>query len=188
MKKVKFSIAEKKLIRSLFIIGLVQLLIVFAFIRMFNIGQPISTDDTMQTDIIVDDIYLISTRKNQWLVIIADSEKYLIESHSTFDTYSVEELNKSISKGDKLSLSYYESYNIFGKANVIVDARTATENYRTLEEFNHAKQGLPVFVVILFSIIEVVFVGIIFVFVWLYYSIFKSVYRKIKKSAFTNKG
>ena len=180
MKKVMFSIVEKRLIRTMLILGLVQILIMFTFIRMFNIGQPISTHDTKQTDIIVEDIYLISTRKEQWLVIIADSEKYLFESHSIFDTYPLEELNKSISKGDKLSLRYYEEYNIFGKANMIVDARTATENYRTFEEFNHAKQGVSVFVVIIFSIIEIVFAGIIFVYIWLNYSIFKGVYRKIK--------
>ena len=151
---------------------------------MFNIGQPISTQDMKQTDIIVEDIYLISRPKELWLVIIADSEKYLFESHSIFDTHSLEELNKAISKGDKLSLRYYEGYVCFRKTNLVVDARTETENYRTLEEYNRGKQGVPVFVVILFSIIEIVFVGIIFVYVWMNYNIFKGVYRKIKKHHF----
>ena len=84
MKKVMFSIVEKRLIRSMLILSLVQILILIAFIRMFNIGQPISTYDTKQADIIVEDIYPISSRKEQWLVIIGDSEKYLFESHSTF--------------------------------------------------------------------------------------------------------
>lgn len=181
MKKVMFSIVEKRLIRTMLILGFVQILIMFTFIRMFNIGQPISTHDTKQTDIIVEDIYLISTIREQWLVIVADSEKYLFESHSIFDTYSVEELNKSIFKGDNLSLRYYEEYNIWGKTNSIVDARTETEIYRTLEEFNCAKQGVTVFVVIVFSIIEIVFVGVVFVYVWLNYRIFKGVYKKIKK-------
>lgn len=161
-------------------LGLVQMLILIAFIRMYNIGQPISIHDTKQTDIIVEDIYPISTRKEQWLVIVANSEKYLFESHSTFDTYSLEELNKSISKGDKLSLRYYEGYIVFRKTNMIVDARSETETYRTLEEYNSGKQGVPIFVIVLFSIIEIVFVGIIFVYVWLNYSVFKEVCRKIK--------
>lgn len=188
MKKVKFSIVEKRKIRSILILGLVQILIIFAFIRMFNIGQPISTRDTKQIDIIVEDVYPISTRREQWLVIIADSEKYLFESHSTFDTYSLEELNKSISKGDKLSLRYYEEYLVFRKTNLVVDARTETETYRTLEEYNSGKQGVPVFVIVVFSIIEIIFVGIIFVYVWLNYSIFKGVYRKIKNHHLCNKG
>lgn len=182
-----FSIVEKRLIRSILILGLVQILIIFAFIRMYNIGQPISIHDTKQTDIIVEDIYPISTRKEQWLVIIFDSEKYLFESHSTFDTYSLEELNKSISKGDKLSLRYYEEYIVFRKTNLIVDARNETETYRTLEEYNCGKQGIPFFVVILFSIIEIVFVGIFFVYVWLNYSVFKGIYSKIKNHHLCNK-
>ena len=180
MKKVMFSIVEKRLIRSILILELVQILILIAFIRMFNIGQPISTNDTKQSDIIVEDIYLISTSKELWLVIIADSEKYVFESHSTFDTYSLEELNESISKGDKLSLRYYEGYVAFRKTNLVVDARTETELYRTLEEYNSGKQGVPIFVIVLFSIIEIVFVGIIFVYGWLNYSVFKEVCRKIK--------
>ena len=180
MKKVMFSIVEKRIIRSMLMLGLVQMLILIAFIRMYNIGQPISIHDTKQTDIIVEDIYPISTRKEQWLVIVANSEKYLFESHSTFDTYSLEELNKSISKGDKLSLRYYEGYIVFRKTNMIVDARSETETYRTLEEYNSGKQGVPIFVIVLFSIIEIVFVGIIFVYVWLNYSVFKEVCRKIK--------
>ena len=148
---------------------------------MFNSGQPISTQDTKQTDIIVEDIYLISIPKELWLVIIADSEKYVFGSHSIFDTYSLEELNKAISKGDKLSLMYYEEYVYFRKTNLVVDARTETENYRTLEEYNRGKQGVPVFVAILFSIIEIVFIGIIFVYVWLKHNVIKGFYRKIKK-------
>ena len=65
MKKVMFSVVEKRLIRSMLILGLVQILILIAFIRMFNIGQPVSTYDTKQADIIVEDIYLISSRKEQ---------------------------------------------------------------------------------------------------------------------------
>lgn len=178
MKKVVFSIVEKRFIRSMFILCFVQILIIFTFIRMFNIGQPIGTHDTKQTDIIVEDIYLISTPKELWLVIIADSEKYLFESHSIFDKYSLEELNKLISKGDKLSLMYYEEYIYFRKTNLIVDARTEAENYRTLEEYNCVKQGVPVFVVIIFSIIEIVFVGIVFIYVRLNYSILKGINKK----------
>lgn len=187
MKKVMFSVVEKRIIRSMLMLGLVQMLILIAFIRMYNIGQPISIHDTKQTDIIVEDIYPISTRKEQWLVIVANSEKYLFESHSTFDTYSLEELNKSISKGDKLSLRYYEEYIVFRKTNLIVDARTETETYRTIEDYNSAKQGLPVFVVIVFSIVEIVFVGIVFIYVWLNHSIFKGVFRKTKNHCQCNR-
>lgn len=187
MKKVMFSIVEKRLIRSMLILGLVQILIVFTFIRTFSIGQPISVHDTKQTDIIVEDIYCISLRKEEWLVIIADLEKYLFESHSKFDEYSINELYESISEGTKLSLMYQETHNIFGRVNLVVDARSETETYRTIEEYNHGRQGVPVFVVILFSIIEIIFVGIIFVYVWINYSIFKGFYRKIKNHHLSKK-
>ncbi len=176
-----FSIVEKKVIRSMLILCFVQILIVVAFIRIFNVGQPISTHDTKQTDIIVEDIHLISTRRDAWLVIIAGSEKYLFERHSSFDTYPWEQLNKSISKGDKISLRYYEGYTIFGRSNWIVEARTETEIYRTLEEYNRAKQGVSIFVVIIFIIIEIVYALIAFVYIRVNRNIFKGLCRKIKK-------
>ena len=40
MKKVMFSIVEKRLIRSMLILGLVQILILIAFIRMCKHGGP----------------------------------------------------------------------------------------------------------------------------------------------------
>ena len=146
------------------ILCFVQILIVVAFILMFNMAQPVSIHDTKQTDIIVEDSYLITTNKDQWLLIIADSEKYLFEHHSSIDTYPLIQMDKSISKGDKISLSYYEAYNIFGRVNIIVAAQSETKIYRTLEEYNRAKQGLPIFVVISFVIIEIVYYFIIFIY------------------------
>ena len=151
-------------------------------------SQQIDINDTKHIDITVDDIYIIRVPKEDWLFIVADSTYYLFTSRATFEDYSVHELYNSIFEGDHLSLIYYESDSIlFKKVNTVVDARTETETYRTFEEYNRGKQGVPVFVVILFSIIEIIFVGIIFVYVWINYSIFKGFYRKIKNHHLSKK-
>lgn len=187
MKK-KFSLVEKKLLRTVIALVLIQLLFVFTSIYALICSKPISENDTKQIEIIVDDMYFVRVPRENWLVVVSDSTKYLFKSRLTFYECSVDELYESISEGNKLSLKYYEEYNILGKSNLVVDARTETEIYRTIEEYNQNKQGVPVLVIIIFSIIELVFIGIICLYVWLNHNTIKGIYRKVKKRKKTGDG
>ena len=181
MKKFKLSVVEKRLIRCIFVFILIQVFIVLLFLRLFGNGQPVKIEETKQADIIVEDIYLVSFPKDHWLVILADSGKYKFDNHPMFDKYSLEELKEFISKGDKLKLMYSEEYSIFGKVNLIADMRSETEIYRTIEENNLAFRGVPTIIVILFSVIELIFVGVVLLYFWCQQNITKGLYRKIKK-------
>ena len=181
MRENKVSLVEKKVLRIFTIFVLVQLIIAFIFICMLAESQQINVDDIKQIDITIDDVYYFRVPRNNWLFIVSDSSKYLFKNRSTSEEYSVSELYEAISEGSELSLIYQEKDTIFGKTNLIVDARTKTEVYRTLEEYNRAKQGLPLIVIIFFSIIEVIFVGIFAVYVWINFNVFKEIYRRIKK-------
>ena len=108
-----FSLAEKKLLRTVIVFALIQILIIFTFIRMMIDSQPISINDTKQIDVIVDDIYYARVPRENWLFIVSDSTKYVFKSRSTFEERSVSELYELVSAGDKLSLRYYEKNNIF---------------------------------------------------------------------------
>ncbi len=177
----RFSLVEKKLLRTVIALVLIQLLFIFSSIHMFICSQPISVNDTKQIEITVDDIYFVRVPRENWLVVVSDSTKYLFKSRLTFEECSVDELYESISEGNKLSLKYYEEYNILGKFNLVVDARTESEIYRTIEGYNQSKQGVTTLVVIIFSIIELVFIGIICLYVWLNHNTIKGVYQKVKK-------
>ena len=180
--QMKFSLMEKKLLRTVTAFALIQLSIVFIFVRMFIVVQPVSISDIKEIDIIVEDVYCLSSLKQKWLVVIADSGKYIFEN-GTFAECSISELYKFIHKGDKLSLMYRETHSISGK-NLVVDARSETATYRTIEEYNRGQQGVPVFVVTLFSLIELVFIGVIVLYIWLNHNTIKGFYRKIKKHLF----
>ena len=181
MKKIKLSLAEKKLLKTVIALILIQFAIVLILTPSMN-PKPIGVEDTKQIDITVDDIYYFNfSKRGSWFVVVSDSTMYRFPSRTTFEEYSVGKLYRSIHKGDKLSLMYRESYTIFGKINWVVDARSGSEIYRTIEEYNVGRQRMKVFVAILFSIIEIVFIGIIFVYVWLNHNVIKGFYRKIKK-------
>ncbi len=180
MKKISFSLVEKKLLRMVIILALIQLVIIFIFLRLFRGSQQVNANVTKQIDIIIDDIYCYRVQGEYKLFIVSNATEYLFDSRSTFEEYSVSELYESISKGDKLSLMYYRTHRIFGTVNLVVDARSESETYRTLEEYNKGRKGVPLFVVIAFFLIEIVYVGIVFVYVWINCGAFKGVYRTIR--------
>lgn len=184
MKKIKYSVVEKKLIRNVFISVLIQVLIIAMFFMAFNTNHPIDITDTEKTEITVDDIYYRITRgrhSTYWLIISENSTEFIFLSLEPSAEYSVNELYESISVGDRLSLRYYETFNILGKINLIVDARTETETYRTLEEYNKSKQGVDIAVIVIFSVFELLFCAIVFISFALDKNTIKSIYRKVKK-------
>ena len=185
MKKIKYSVVEKKLIRNVFISVLIQVLIIAMFFMAFNTSHPIDITDTKQAEITVDDTYCRFTGRRlttTWLVISENSTEYIFSSLEPSAEYSVNELYESISVGDRLSLRYYETFNILGKINLIVDARTENETYRTLEEYNNSKQGVDIAVIIVFSVIEVLFCVVAVLFFAFNKNTRKSICRKIKKA------
>ena len=181
MKKTKFSLLEKKTLRMVIVLALIQMVIVFTFAHILIGSQQVNVNDTKQIDIIVDDIYYFRIPGENQLFVVADSKNYLFTSRSTFKENSVHNLYDTISKRERLSLTYYEAYNIIlGQFNVVVDARSETETYRTFEEYNRAREGVSIFVVVLYSIIELIFGGVVFVYVWINCTTIKGIYKKTK--------
>ena len=181
MNRIFLSIPEKKIVRVLSIVVFIQLMIILLFCRIWNESQTIDLKNTIQRNITVEEIYITRVISEYRLVIYSDSQKYLVASSTTAADYSVSKLYESISIGDELSIIYYEKNSIFNKNNIILDARSETETYRSYEEYKKGKMGLLFAVIIMFIVVELFFCGIIFVFIWLEQNIIKGLYRKIKK-------
>lgn len=181
MKKIRFSVVEKKLLREVLLFIAIQLVIIFVSARLFTNSQPTSIDDVKRVDITVDDTYRLKVLKETRLYVVSDSTTYVFSAIPNFKEASANEIYKSINEGDKLSLMYEETFSIFGKTNLVVDARSETQTFRTFEGYNKGKENLPLIVIIASSVAEIVFIGIIFMSVWLDRNILNGIYRKIKK-------
>ena len=182
MRRISISIAEKKLLHAAILFALINLLVVFLSLCLLRGTQQINLSDTKQIEIIVDDMYVIRVPREYWLIVVADSTEYLFMSRSTIKEYSVGELEQSISIGDKLLLTYFESDSgLLKKSKVVVGARTEIELFRSLEEYNQGRQGAPMVVVIITSIVMIVIWGVGFILLWLNNNTIKYLYRKIKK-------
>lgn len=181
MRKSKFSLAEGKNIWAIFVLIMIQVIVIFSFVLLWTSSRKIDIEDTKQTAVTVEDLFLIRAPGEDQLVVVADSTYYLFESRARSEERSVHELYDSISMGDRLALTYYVSGGILRKeVNRVIDARTETEIYRSFEAYNRGRQSVSVFVVILYAVIETVFVGIVFVYVWIHRDQMKSIRRKAK--------
>lgn len=182
MKKIKLSLVEKKLIRTLIILLVIQNLIVFLFIALYRSSKIIDFQTLKQTDITVEDTLYLPYRKNPQLYIYSNSQNYVFYSLGGYQEYNVHSLQESISKGDKLSVIYYETDSIiWGENNVIVDARTEDKIYRSLDKYYEAHKNSDIIVIIIFLVIELIFCGVVLFSIWCEYNTIKSLIRKIKK-------
>jgi len=183
MKKIKFSVVEKKILRGLCIFVLIQLLIVVEFVYLFNSSGQIDIKDTKQVNVTVDSLRYfegISKHSAGHIVIVSGSTKYYFMNRSTSDEYSVSKLCKALSKGDTLTIRYYETERLFlGKINLIVDARVGAEIYRSIEEYNQGHKGATLAVVIIFVVIELLFAAVLAFYTIINKNTMKSAKRKV---------
>lgn len=150
MKKIKLSSAEKRLMRFYILCIIGKLLIIQLFLTALIGLRPIKLEDTKQIDIVVEDIY-IDRFRSQRMVLFSDSEAYIINNRSSKDEYSISQLEELIFIGSELSLNYCEERYIWGeKYNLIVNAQTEEEVYRSINSFNeNSKNGSQTLLIIL---------------------------------------
>lgn len=181
MRTGKLSLAEKKSIRAGVLLLMIQAVLVFFFVLLWTSSRPIDIEDAKQAAVTVEDLFLIRAPGEDRLVVVADSTYYVFAGRARSEERSVHALYDAISRGDRLALTYYESGGVLRKeVNRVIDARTETEIYRSFEAYNRGRQSVSVFVVILYAVIETVFVGIVFVYVWIHRDQMKSIRRKAK--------
>jgi len=160
MKRNRLLVFKINTIKTILKFVLLQLIILLVFIQAGKNSIPIDIKDTKQKDIIVSDTYCLPLGKfhNDYLLVVDNEETEYMFADVNSASYSERELEKLISKGDRLLLTYYEGkILLFIKVNIIVDARTQTQVYLTLDEYNEGRAGAPA-IIVLFSIIEFLFI------------------------------
>ena len=168
---------RRNLFKSICTVVLIQLFIIWCFHLLLSNCKPPSLQETKKTTINVAHTFYTSALGGTYY-IQSDADKYYFPNHGAFSEYSNSKLNNSIQIGDKIHISYFEDRWLLGfsRRNIIIEAYTDSEVYRTIGEYNESKKGLIPITVILFVLIESMFVGI----VWTYFLLNKA-YFKIKK-------
>ena len=136
----------------------IQLVIVALFGTILYQSLPIDIKDAKQIEVVVQDVKCERAISEYQVTIYFNSTKYQFPNNGIFSESSNDDLLKKIDKGDKISIVFFERYRLTGKKNWIVDARSETATYRSLESYNAGKAVVRTITIIVFLIIEVLYI------------------------------
>lgn len=157
-RKKQYLTYKQKKKRILFFL-IKQLLILLVFLTPLYQAKPIPEDKCTQVSVVVEDVDYRRVVRSNTLVIVSDSVEYRFPARGFLDKeYSNYELQQKIQKGDKLTITVVDNYSILGKTKLILDARTETEVYRSLEVTNSGREFMMIFLGIVFAVVEVLFI------------------------------
>lgn len=153
-KKMKF---KDFLCKPLIVWVLIQIAIVFLFMWGYTQDTSITLQDCYSDSIIVEEKHFIKGYRR-----IRSSAFYVVsggESYSFPATkYKEIELDKMISIGEVIEIHYINSNS--GNHFLIVDARNENEVYVDINEYNRESQLSNVFMIITFSIVEILYLAL----------------------------
>ena len=155
-----------KNIFKLIIFLLLQVFIVYNFIIGLYNARSADNGNIIREVINVDDVDLIYLGKTENIFLVYDDTIAYRFLDSNSQEGSFNDLKDKINIGDDLVITYKKGfYTLSGKTNIVVDAHTDTENYRSIEAYNEYAKEVRITTIIIYTLIELVFLSI-FVFIF----------------------
>lgn len=161
--KIKRRI-KKRIKRHALIFVLIQIVIFQFFVpSLLRQFPPITLEDTKRAVIVVEEVNFEEVYHRTYRLEIKSSGlTYRFPLDCSDDEYSIYELRDTISIGEVIEIRYIEYQIAFGKRLDIVDARADSKVYRIFDVYKHRRESAFYFGLILFLIIEVVYILILY--------------------------
>ena len=151
----------KNIVRKIAGFLVIQLIIILLFLFSYNISKPFDADELTKIYINVDSTDLYTVRMyHSVFVINSNSNKYHFSSPGSNEPTNYE-LQDKISPGDALAVTYYK----FGGNLWVVDARSDTEIYRSIDVQNNEQQDILKSTYIFFFMMEFVYLVVLIIYI-----------------------
>ena len=159
MKKAKLNSNQliKRVIGFIFVQGIILLLFVFGVYE----SKPIEVSACTEELIWVEDIEYMPTYKEYKCRVYAEGVRYDFPNLGAFSEYTGQELYMEIQPGEPLVITHIERYSLWGKYNLIVNAKGDSNVYLDVEVYNRQKEKAFVFILVTFLIIEAAFLTVL---------------------------
>ena len=142
--------------KPLYVAMIAQVLIIFFFCLLWKASTP-STHVLKNAVIDVDDVKYVSWTKGSFVIVHSDDEEYVFYNLGYHSKYPNSKLAQAIEVGDELNITYFTQERLFGSRNVILDAYSQTNVFRTIDEYTQSKEGNGIWVIVLFVLIESIY-------------------------------
>ena len=185
MRKTNRNIRKINFLKRIIALIGVEVIIVGLFSYAHYANEPIREETTKNITIVVDEVnsYYDMLAKRH-VNVVANGVVYKFPRVSPIvKEFSMSELYETIHPGDTLWIRYVESSGLLGlgpPVNSIVDARTETEQLRSIEAFNQVREDLQTIGIITFCILEFIFMVIVVSYFVINVKCLKLFYKKKK--------
>ena len=160
MKNI-LRILKDDFLKRLLLFLLCQIILMLLFLAVLLSSIPPDRVDIKTETIIVNRLWL-STRPTTTLSIYTNQGIYKIDSAISDNDFSCSKIRDSVSVGDSLDIMYYSGYSWFRPANWIVDVRTESTTYRSIDNFYARKNFLPTTILVVGLLVEILYLGCTF--------------------------
>ncbi len=176
----------KKIIISICVCVLIQLVIGFYLSILLPNEKALTSNDLLQVTIIVEDTeYIPRTRMlSPSFYVYSAGVRYCFNDKRLGED-SQYELSKKITAGDQITMLCLQDDSLSDSDFYVVGAYSDSETYRSVDNFNKDQQSLRPFVLVVFAFVELSFLSLV---VGYFYLSFGPSFRKGRKQQKKNKG
>ena len=135
-----------------------QIIIIMLFLGCFFTTTPIDESACTTVQVVVEDkIHSRGGRINE-VCVCSNGVWYVFHEGGLTEEISMTELYEKINVGDTIEITYTERFRILdGWYNLVVDAKDDSNSYVDFDLFNSERQSGQTVTIVLFAVIEVVF-------------------------------
>ena len=135
----------------------VQSLILLLFFGLFYASKPIDVNSAKTAQIIVEDKEHKRVFREYRCVIFSNGLRYDFPNEGILGKYTPKELYDTISKGEKLDITYVKAYTITGSYNLIINAQSEKSLYLDFNLYNVSRSKAHNAVCLSFAVLEFLF-------------------------------
>ena len=158
MKKRKH---QKSLCRFWIKIAIVQALLLLLFLpTLINAAGP-GPEKLQTSEVTVQSVGIYYVTKTGKHLLISDGETtYRVPSRHSSNEVGASQMKDKLSVGDKITLTYYQSYHWFQPEYRVVGAHTETDVFRTVDEYYRSMKTGLIITWIVFVVFECCLISI----------------------------
>ena len=169
MRKTNLNIKRRKFTRQIimsFVLGQITIFLLWG--SLLYMSQPVNLSECTTRKIMVENIEYEHIYQEHVCRISSNGIQYEFPSLGIWGKYSSADYYEEMKPGKILEITYTSDRSFFRKYNLIVDARNESTIYLNFDSYNNQKEKAFIATIVIFSIIELVFLTILICKVVLY--------------------
>ena len=134
-----------------------QAIILFFFLPLLYLNKPISVDDCISAQIVVEEKEYNRTYNGHKHEILSNGNRFVFLHRSAFGENIPKENYEALQVGSHMDILYVRAVGLSGEQNLIVEAQSGSLYYLEFDTYNSQQEKIFASILLIFLIIESIF-------------------------------